>query len=351
MLMDVIGIVIAFATVMLLLSVVVTSLSQATQASLRLRGRNLKSGLSVILDPELKGRKESRQLAAEVLNDDAIANINKVQDPNSVRSKIIGPAVSWVEPETLREVLTQISDVDNDVVDATINRFKDIDKPLSKRFAYLMRIITSIWALAIAIVFQVSTPTLIQQLSTDPELRQQYAALAPDVMRFADDTFRVIAEYEPIYENALNTMAERHPDLADAFQSVDTKTQWAGDISEELSDLIDGVAEQDEILAEIEDIIYADIARHREEMLRRAGEAQQYLSLIDITPFRYGDSFYRDEHGYRMDNILGVLMTAILILLGGQFWYKALKTAVSFRDLLAPSEAERKSTNTGEADK
>ena len=123
-----------------------------------------------------------------------------------------------------------------------------------------------------------------------------------------------------------------------------------GDISEELSDIIDGAEEQDEILAEIEDIMYADVARHRDEMLKRAAEAQGYLSLIDITPFRYGSGFYRAEAGVRVDNILGMLMTTILILLGGQFWYKALKTAVSFRDLLAPTDKERDS-NAGKEDK
>ncbi len=351
MLMDIIGIVIAFCTIMLLLSVLVTSLGQATQATLRLRGRNLKSGLSVVLEPVLKGKKESRELAAKLLNDAEIASINKVRDPNSVGARLAGPAVSWVEPEILKKVLGRVSEADDDDIESAMERFASIDKPLGKRFAFLMRLVSSVWALLIAFVFQVSTPELIQQLSTDPELRQQYATLAPNSMRLAEDTNRQIAEYEPLFENALKRMAERHPELATAFGSVDTKTAWLGDISEELSDLIDGAEEQDQILAEIEDIMYADIARHRDEMLKRASEAQQYLSLIDITRFRYGSSFYRDEGGYRIDNILGVLMTAILLLLGGQFWYKALRTAVSFRDLLAPSDEERTATAAEGAEK
>ena len=108
---------------MLLLSLLVTSLGQATQAALRLRGRNLQTGLSVILDPELQGGKDKRQLAAAVLNDEAIASINKVPDPHSAAAKIRGPAVSWVEPETLEAVLSRMSD-DNEIdVERTVDRF------------------------------------------------------------------------------------------------------------------------------------------------------------------------------------------------------------------------------------
>ena len=343
MLMDIVGIVIAFSVVMLLLSLMVTTLGQATQAALRLRARNLKTGLTVILDPALKGRPQSRNLAAEVLNDDDIAPLNKVKNPHSAGAKIRGPAVSWVDPETLRTVLGRMSKADPDSVDSVVSRFRSIDKPLGKRFAFIMRLVAIFWALVVASVFQVSTPTLIQQLSTDPELRAQYAAIAPDVLRFAEDTERMIEEYQPLFVNALEIMAERHPELADEFASVNTETPYLGDVSEELSDIIDGADDQDQILAELEEIMYADVRRHRDEMLQRAQETQQYLSLIDITPYRYGNSFYVSHGKVQYANVLGVLMTMVLIMLGGQFWYNTLKTALSFRDLLVPIKDKGKS--------
>lgn len=346
MLMDIVGIVIAFSVVMLLLSLMVTTLGQATQATFRLRGRNLKTVLAVVLDPELQGRPESRSLAAEVLNDDEIASINKVPNPHSSVAKFRGPAVSWVDPDTLQKVLTRISNTDTDTetqsVESVVNRFRGVDKHLSKRFTFIMRLVAVFWALVIAALFQVSAPTLIQQLSTDPELREQYVALAPDVLQFAEDTDRMIAEYQPLFDNALKTMAERHPDLANDLAAVNTATPYLGDVSEELSDIIDGVENQDQILAELEEVMYSDVRRHRDEMLQRAAESQRYLSLIDITPYRYGNSFYYSQGIIQFANILGVLMTMILIMLGGHFWFNILKTAVSFRDLLAPTSAEIK---------
>lgn len=342
MLMDIVGIVIAFSVVMLLLSLMVTTLGQATQAAFRLRGRNLKTVLAVVLDPELQGRPESRSMAAEVLNDDEIASINKVTNPHSSVAKFRGPAVTWVDPDTLQKVLTRISDTDTQSVESVVNRFRGVDKHLSNRFTFIMRLVAVFWALVIAALFQVSAPTLIQQLSTDPVLREQYVALAPDVLQFAEDTDRMIAEYQPLFDDALKIMAERHPDLANDFAAVDTATPYLGDVSEELSDIIDGVENQDQILAELEEVMYSDVRRHRDEMLQRAAESQRYLSLIDITPYRYGNGFYYSQGVIQFANILGVLMTMVLIMLGGHFWFNMLKTAVSFRDLLAPTSAEIK---------
>lgn len=345
MFMDIVGIVIAFAVVMLLLSLLVTSLGQATQAALRLRGRNLQNGLAEILDPDLQGGKETRRLAARVLNDEAIASIDKVRDPQTATARIRGPAVSWVEPEALEDALNRMPDEQRMDVDLIVARFRNIDKHLSKRFSFIMRLVAVFWALIIAVVFQISTPTLIQQLSTDPELREQYVAMAPDVLRLSEDTERMIEEYQPLFDAALAVMAERHPDLADEFGKVDTATAYVGDVSQELSDLIDGADDQERILAEIEDMMYTDVARHRDAMLRQAMEAQRQLSLIDITPYRYGNRFYYDMGRIQVANILGVLMTMVLIMLGGHFWYNTLKTALAFRDLLAPTDKEREAGN------
>ena len=63
----------------------------------------------------------------------------------------------------------------------------------------------------------------------------------------------------------------------------------------------------------------------------------EQLSRIDITPLRYGAAFYTDR-AIALPNIIGVVMTAILLTLGAPFWYSALDTAVRWRDLFAPSK-------------
>src|SRR2546426_9137544 len=115
MLSNLIGIVVAFITVMLLLSLVVMALVQLTQSLLRLRARNLLVGISALLQAEgladdktddtkepAKDRVQSERprasgpanvkaarfrkqhaLAAVVLNATTAAKLRPVDDPNN----------------------------------------------------------------------------------------------------------------------------------------------------------------------------------------------------------------------------------------------------------------------------
>lgn len=343
MFLDIVGIVIAFSVVMLLLSLIVTALGQATQATLRLRGRNLQTGLAIVFEPDISEESDRRRLAAKVLHDADVAPLDRSRKPESARAKFFGPAVSWLEAEKLGAVLTKISDRSPASVEPTVQRFRNMEKSLSKRFAFIMRCVAIFWALAVAMIFQISTPQLIKDLSTDRDLRAEYIAIAPAALDLAGDTLTLIEEYEPIYQNALNAMAERYPDLAGAFSQVNTETPYLGDVSEELSDILDGAENQDQILVELENMLYADVRRHRDAMLAQARASQEQLSLINITPYRYGNEFYLSHGRIQIANILGVLMTMILVMLGAQFWFNTLKTAVSFRDILAPLSGRRAS--------
>ena len=69
-LFDVLGVLIAFITVMLIFSIVITSLVQATQGLLRWRARNLQIGLAKILKSvQEEGSKDNpRENAIAILN-------------------------------------------------------------------------------------------------------------------------------------------------------------------------------------------------------------------------------------------------------------------------------------------
>lgn len=290
MLMDVIGVVIGFSVIMLLLSLIVTSLSQATQALLRLRGRNLRYGLATALTSDKSGvDKASLQDAADLMNRCDDAALRRQADTQSFMSRLIGPAVSWIENDTLRSVLLEkaqvmagdsLDQIDSMDIDKTtekiIRRFNGLEKSLTNRFEKIMRGVSLVCALVVAAVFQISTPLLIKQLSTDPLLRTELVAATPIV-------------FEQVGEK-VQTQQNRKPQMTDIA-------------------VIEG-----------------------------AQERIDQLSLINITPMRYGTSFYIDDPRASA-NIIGVLVTAILLTLGAPFWYKVLGTAVNWRDLYAPKNA------------
>ncbi len=193
-LFDVLAIVIAFSAVMLLLSVMVTALSQATQAALRLRARNLQSGLAGVVEQELKTTKSaSRNLAATLLNSPEIAVLKRRKDPTSLMGRIMGPHVSWCEPEDLRRVLKAQGAPQLHAIDSAVERFGRLEGPngpLIKRFAYWMRVVTVSWAVIVAFAFQVSSPDLLRKLSTDPGVSGEIRSVGQDFGEIAREQIR-----------------------------------------------------------------------------------------------------------------------------------------------------------------
>lgn len=276
MLMDIIGVAIGFCVVMLLLSLIVTSLAQATQALLRIRGRNLRYALAAALaNANENPDPDSLKDASDLLNRCDDAALRRQKDPTSLLSRILGPRMSWLEDGALESALREkaeeinadvkgsldAADIDKTVT-GVVDRFQTYDKPMKSRFELIMRGVSLTWAVVVAGVFQVSATDLIEQLSTDPALRAEYATIA---------------------------------------------SQTLGDAA------LSGTG------ADATDV----------------GEPVAQLSRINITPLRYGAAFYTDK-ATALPNIIGVIMTAILLTLGAPFWYSALETAVRWRDLFAP---------------
>ncbi len=288
MLLNVAGIVIAFATTMLLLSLIVTAIGQAIQAVLRLRGRNLKHGLaSAIAGKVFPTPSNAYEIAADILNRCDDAALRRQSHPTSVVAGLLGPRVSWVEPDALKKALDDALTEDPEMLgtgkskrsaDDVVESFKRHDKPLRNRFKLAMRVISLVSAVIVAAVFQISTPDLIKELSVDPA---------------------------------------RQSEIIEAAKlSLDTAK---------------------EMLATAEDDAKAELVTTQMESVRTiAALSQESEALVDITPFRHGSAFYT-EFPAAAGHIIGVLMTAILLMLGAPFWYQALETAVKWRDIFSGS--------------
>ncbi len=143
--LDVLGVLIAFVSVILLLSMVVTALVQATKSLLRLRGRNLLVGVASLLDSLgdrgsgdspgesenqpangaagqnkrdglmaraadlIRGwtRNPSKQRAASLLNNSRLASVDTVIGENDLTSILAGPKLTWADPEQLADLVRQ----------------------------------------------------------------------------------------------------------------------------------------------------------------------------------------------------------------------------------------------------
>lgn len=332
MIWDILGIIAGFAAVMLLLSVIVTALAQATQHLLHLRGRNLQWGLRLLL-----GTLGTKKLGP-ISIDNAVARImqspmpgDDTEKPPSRRSFAgwtLGEGRTWIEAKDLPRFLKRAKlNLGKETIEEIADDFVDLEHALSRRFRVTMRYWSLAWGFLIAFYFQVDTPQLLHDLSTDPQLRASYAALVDSVARM--NLLLPEDSYVQVSDEALLVLQERHPDLREQIEEASGIGQDRSDIIAELRlVLTDARAHRDEVLLEYA-ILLDDLHRKRfaeAVELARSGVAE--LARFDITPWREGWSFYTRFGGW-----FGVVITSILLTFGAPFWYNVLRNAVSLRDV------------------
>ena len=174
-LFDVLGVLTAFITVMLIFSIAITSLVQATQGLFRWRARNLQNSLAKILKSVQNDDSDDDawKNAIALLNKSDAALVNSKLPATGVLSRFFGPQLSWMTPEELDRELRKQKDIGLDDAQATevSEKFRRSQGAMSKVFLRRMRMATIFWAFVIAIYYQLSVPALLEDFSTDPDRR------------------------------------------------------------------------------------------------------------------------------------------------------------------------------------
>ena len=220
-LFDTLNIVLGFSVVMLLLSLVVTALAQATQHTVRLRAKNLRLGLRSLM----RFVRPDADAQAMQLKLDALLSQEIVAPTGS------GPArwAAWARTKwctwLTKDEFVALMERDKDPLSDEEKRHVDLwfdrmEKNMAARFAGLMRTISIAWAIAVGAWFQLSTPDLIRQLSTDDALRASLVASAEGVYDRATVTMQAASRYEDVSEQALQQLETSHPDLEALIEEV-----------------------------------------------------------------------------------------------------------------------------------
>ena len=283
-----IGIFIAFATLMLLYSIVVTSLVQATQAILRLRGRNLWRGLTRILEDERTDPTEDPSgNAFKVLSDSASAVFSVVDNPSSLFEKVLGPDVTWLDAGQLRAALDR-SNKDRRIgfteeqISNIVSKFGRTEKASRKRFQFWTRMLSIAWAAFIAVYFQLSTPDLLNRLSSSETARAQLIDIAEKATK-------------------------------------EEKEEAGEEVNQDQLDVDSTKAKS---------MFYLEPGRDRNFLYHKKGEGDDAQWIVE------------------WNDLSGVIITVLLLALGAPFWFNMLKSAVNLRDALSPDDAKSAPTDT-----
>ncbi len=333
-------VVIGFLSIILLLSVLVTAASHFTQAALRMRGRVLRRGLATLIDTVTdRGPTKSKADAFRIcdVTDPSPKRRGAVPGTKNEASggkragivrRAIGPRRSWMG-------LADVAAAIHELRASTVIRgpkavkaearaaerearklFPAVAGEMNRRFAFRMRVVAVFWAAAVAFYYQVSAPDLFARLSGSPEAASAGVTLAREALRDSGTGGAV-------EKNALETRPATRPDPGERPRKPEGSA-------------VGGPSEGEEPLKGGSDVA-------GKEARPKAGASEAGLSRVDLRSWPGGWRFYWHD-GPKVENLIGVLMTVILLSLGAPFWFEALKGLVGLRDRLKPapkkSEAE-----------
>lgn len=353
MLTDVLGTIVAFITVILLLSVLVTGFVQASQAALGLRGRNLLLGVTRLIQNfdgasqrvSKLSKTEAKKQATEVLNDPSVALIYHVAEPTKGLGRawrlLRGPGISWVDPDDLARVMAKQRKMDPQdpkgvVKVGQIKRaVSGMEDQLGKRFELEMRVVALVWALAVAIGFQVSAPRLLMELSQDTVRRERILAESKVLLDREIQTLAVLNSEEHL-PDVIAELSKRVPKYAKQFEELSGVGTTKEFVLDELRLVLTDAPDREQIVNVYAELLDAAAEKRAKALAAQLSDTASTLAGFNIRFWR-DSNFFNEGRKVHYDAILGVLLTAILLSFGAPFWFRTLRDVAALRDRLNPA--------------
>ena len=272
-------------------------------------------------------------LARELLEDNSLMKAGKIRRLPAQ----MAPKASWILKEELELLLWKhVDEVGPEAIEDAMNWFARMERGLSQRFSVIARAITMLCALGVALVFQVSAPDVLKRLSTDPEYRAQAEGTAANLLERYEANPPSKLVYQDFSAKALDELAKRHPEVDELLEEVSGVGNSKAAIVDELAMVLEDHPQQAALTDEYELILDKLQRQGYERAAKMVEENVGSLAKFDIVPFSRGKEFY-----WSLSNILGMLMTTVLIGLGAPFWFNTLQRLVALRDALKPKEEKK----------
>jgi hypothetical protein len=377
--------IIAFAVVMLLLSLQITILCQIVVAVTNLRGRNLARGLAGLLaqvDPKLDEHAEEimdRVLRHSVLNrwfgsrantlrpDELIRLLDDIaSDPDSGLSpdalKALQATLSGTVPGLTPELMDKAQAVSRELenlfpaqanamrqaVDKAFGKVRNIEAGvavwfgtisdrMSERFALSTRMITVVFAVIVAFGLQIDALRVLHQLASNGELRARLAQSADQTVKEAESMVAGTSA-RPLASQVLQAVKETvGKPAADLIGEVPGGLITRGDGENWLESRITAQDQRKLVLTAFDRQFDKATRELLGELRKSADQIKGRLQQSELTlipnPFPSGAEFFQSYTNRR--HLLGMLMTALLLSVGAPFWFNMLRQLASLRPLLA----------------
>jgi len=325
MLFDILGIALAFASVMLFFSMLITAIVQATQSTFNLRYLNLRSGLER-LGETIDG------IDADKYNNGLVKYLSYGRDKSKYKIvNFIRQFTDIKKTEITVDELTlyikkNVDNITNEATKDSMIAFKEIEQFMSKRFQRYMHNISILIGFALAIAFQLNTFELIREISIDPKLRDSYIEMAKQTTTEYKDSLPTLS-YPEMAKAALDVLGKKHPEYTKQIEEVSGEINSVDDAIDEMKLVI----KDNKILDDYELLLTKNIKNHG---IKAKESLSKVLSIGAKYNFKICESGFESICGLfsSMNIFFGTLVSGILISLGAPFWYNAINNIASMRD-------------------
>jgi hypothetical protein len=342
---------IGFAAVMLAVSLIVMSLTQAAASVLALRGAKLRRGLEDLIKhtmPDVAAQAKDiadRMIKHPLISDAATGLGKRWKLASTIKREELIPVLDAVLKES--GIKTQgIAGIAAEQLEALNAWFDSFMSRVSQWFTMNTRWIALAFASAFALSTHLDSIQLVRQIHNDSETRVRLSAIAGMLLDQTNDATRGV---EAAYQDALKEFVEGNKE---SFNEAVSSTAGRVSTRQEARDWIqqnlkDGAA-RTPLVAKFDTALDDRLAKTLDKSIDRAKTLESDLSLAGIT-FRPGPGHsYRDHLAAADWGHLGGIAASILFLsLGAPFWFNLLKNMTSLRSAVAQKDSEAPDTGRG----
>jgi len=229
--------------------------------------------------------------------------------------------------------------------------FENMEPAIAKRFQFIIRIWTVAISFVIAFVFQLSTPNLLKRLPSQDAERQAILAAVPNLTN--DATRKLTFPTDSVLEESIQRLSVKFPQYKELFEEVSGDSASKQDMMDEMRDVLGKLNDKEMVLDAYSAIIDSVTKGQATTAFEHTSQLIDQLDTWGISPKLDNFAFYvsapsadaghSSNRVVHWSNIVGVLITGILLSLGAPFWFEQLKNLSSLRDAMNPSAAGAKS--------
>lgn len=348
--METLDIALSFAAVMLAISLIIMSMTQAIASALALRGANLRRGVKDLIQhatPSLAERIVAGGkrlddvvegiLRHELISDSAVQRSGRWGLATAIKREELVPVVNAVLAQSGLQALL---DEEKERLERWFDSFMT---RVSQWFTMNTRWITAALAAALAIAIHLDAGELVKNIQADKELRARLGGMAGSLL---DQTPEEVDKLEGLYRETLKTFARqqteaRLPPLEDAdgaaIRSRADAADWITKHAVDPSSVPELIRLHDEALD-------AALESGLQRSLDRATTLRSSLTTAGLTlslPRSPGA-----KGGWQpppAEKWPGIVASILLLSLGAPFWFNVLKNLTSLKSAVTGTPQEQKS--------